>query len=368
MGRVVGLFWGLIFFIYSSSGSAAALSEAARKDSTFTDLFRRTSGWIAGDGALSIPLSDGRVLWLFGDSHIDDLDPATGTMPCLFQTRNAAFIHKTNDLRTVQTLVSAGPGFRSWLKNSTNETEWLWPGCGFQEGTSVHIYLSALRKNGAQGSFAFESIGSDFLAKIRFPEIEPISYIPLPSFNGIAFGQGFVKQGEYMYAFGQKPRKLVSDVYVARFIRTRPEANWEFWDGRNWKASVSNAAVIAQGRSTSVHICKLKDRFLLTTSAFSVGCDQGKEIFMGTSLRPTGPFTELKKIYTIEDTFQGHYPFFYFAVAHPEFVNAQGELLVTYSINNYEPCLPACKNGRAIPDHYRPKAIRVPLNLIDSKF
>ena len=198
--------------------------------------------------------------------------------------------------------------------------------------------------------------------------MEPVSYIPLPSFNGIVFGQGFVKEGEYVYAFGQKPRQLGCDIYVARFKRNEPEKEWDFWDGRKWSETVSNAAVIAQGRSTSVHICKVKDKFLLTTSAFSVGCDQGREIFMGTSRHATGPFAQLKPIYSIDDTFQGHFPFFYFAVAHPEFINAKQELLVTYSINNYEPCLPACTNGRAIPDHYRPKAIRVPLKLIDSDF
>jgi len=368
MGWVVGLFCGLIFLVNPSPATAASLPTGARKDTTFTELFRRTSGWIAGDGALSIPLSDGRVLWLFGDSHVDDLDPAIGTMPCLFQTRNAAFIHKITDMRNVQTLVGAGPGFRSWLKNSTNESEWFWPGCGFQEGTNVYIYLSSLRKTKAEGPFAFASTGTDYWGKIRFPEMERITYIPLPSFGGITFGQGFVREGDYVYAFGQEPRALGSDIYVARFRKDRPEEKWTFWDGKKWNSGVSNAAVIGQGRSTSVHICKIKNKFLLTTSAFSVGCDQGREIFMGTSQRPTGPFTELKKIYTIEDTFQGHYPFFYFAVAHPEFINAQRELLVTYSINNYEPCLPACTNGRAIPDHYRPKAIRVPLNLIDSKF
>ena len=360
----------LLLAITSGAGErmTGPLSAGARRDTAFTELFRRSSGWIAGDGGLSVPLSDGRVLWLFGDSHVDDLDPATGTMPCLFQTRNAAFLHKTNDLHNVRTLIGTGPGFRSWLKNSTNDAEWLWPGCGFQVGGKVYLYLSAFRKTTAKGPFAFENAGSDYWAKIRFPEMEPISYLPLPAFNGIAFGQGFVKEGAQVYAFGQKPRGLGCDVFVARFKSARPEAEWSFWDGTNWNSSVRNAAVIAQGRSSSVHICKLKNRFLLTTSAFSVGCDQGKEIFMGTSRRPTGPFAPLQKIYTIEDTFQGHHPFFYFAVAHPEFINSQRELLVTYSINNYEPCVPACANERAIPDHYRPKAFRVPLTLIDPDF
>ena len=89
---------------------------------------------------------------------------------------------------------------------------------------------------------------------------------------------------------------------------------------------------------------------------------------MATTTNPVGPFTSLKKMFTVDDEYDGHYPFNYFPVAHPEFVNASDELLVTYSINNYEPCLPACVNGRSNPDHYRPKAIRVPLSLIDSGF
>ena len=75
------------------------------RDAAFTQFFRQTSGWIGGDGAISIPCSDGRVLWLFGDSHVDDYDPATGTTPCLFQTRNAGMIHDRNDLQNPATLV-----------------------------------------------------------------------------------------------------------------------------------------------------------------------------------------------------------------------------------------------------------------------
>src|SRR5438132_6799681 len=114
---------------------------AAHKDQTFTEFFRRTSGWVAGDGALSVPLSDGRVLWLFGDSHVDDFDPVSGTMPCLFQARNAALLNRTNDSHNVRTLIGQGPGFRSWLKNSTNEAQWFWPGHGFQEHGKVYVYL-----------------------------------------------------------------------------------------------------------------------------------------------------------------------------------------------------------------------------------
>src|SRR5439155_12310728 len=110
------------------------------------------------------------------------------------------------------------------------------------------------------------------------------------------------------------------------------------------------------------HVCKVGAKYVLTTSAFSVACDQGKDIFICGSDTPTGPFSSLRKIYTIKDEYQAHSPFFYFPILHPEFINPGGEILLTYSINGYEPCVSACVNGRAIPDHYRPKAIRVKLD------
>jgi len=337
----------------------------AHKDKEFIEFFRRASGWIAGDGALSVPLSGGRVLWLFGDSHLDDLDPKTGTMPCLFQARNAGLLQQINDLGNVRTLSGEGRVFRSWLKNSEDGAkEWFWPLCGFQDKQTVWIYLSALRKTEAGGPFGFESIGHDFWAKIQIPEMKPKAYVALPDFDGIVFGDGLIVEGKYVYAFGGKQRGLASDVYVARFHRNRPESNWSFWDGKSWSGDVKKSAPIAYGRSNSIHVCKIKESFLVTTTEFSVGCDQGTRIFMATSQKPTGPFSNLKSIFTVDDIYQGHFPFFYFAVAHPEFVNAAGELLVTYSINNYEPCVSGCINGRAIPDHYRPKAIRLPLKAI----
>src|ERR1043166_2758171 len=120
----------------------------ARKDREFTEFFRRTNGWTAGDGAISVPLSNGRVLWLFGDSHVDDIDPKTGTMPCLFQARNAALLQETNGTEQVITLVGKGPGFRPWFKNSKSDDQWFWPLCGFEAGKAIYVYFVALEKTG----------------------------------------------------------------------------------------------------------------------------------------------------------------------------------------------------------------------------
>src|ERR1044071_5224541 len=102
-----------INIFYLAMARSADRNLLAHKDSEFTEFFRRSSGWTAGDGALSVPLTDGSALWLFGDSHVDDIDPVTKTMPCLFQTRNAALLQQKDDFRNPRTLVGTGPGFRS---------------------------------------------------------------------------------------------------------------------------------------------------------------------------------------------------------------------------------------------------------------
>ena len=176
-------------------------------------------------------------------------------------------------------------------------------------------------------------------------------------------GVGFVpdKTSGFTYAYGDQQHFIGSDVYVARFKTKHPESDWTFWDGRNWNANVTNAAGIAQGASTSVSVCKVRDKFLLVTTEFSVACDQGREIYLLTSDNPTGPFLPRKKIFTVDEAVNGHQPFFYLAEAHPEFCNGDG-LLITYCINGYEPCVPTCVKGRMNPDYYRPRAIRLPLN------
>jgi hypothetical protein len=214
--------------------------------------------------------------------------------------------------------------------------------------------------------WGWEATGHDVLAKIRFPEMSEVTYVALPPFNGITFGQGFVSEGNNIYAFGGKQRELASDLFVARFAPQNPQSRWEFWNGKEWTRNVTNAAAIGRGASTSLHVCRLGKKWLLTTSAFSLGADQGKDIFTSTSDAPTGPFSPLRSIYSIEDRYKGHCPFFYFPISHPELINEKNEVLITYSINGYEPAVSACVDGRALPDHYRPKAIRVPLSLIDN--
>lgn len=364
-------FWCFLFLgIGCKAQPSAKSSSEAYKDTAVIRFFKRERGWIASDGGFSIPLNNGKVLWLFGDSHINDFDTATGTVPCLFQVRNAAMLQPENDWqwKHTNTLIGNGPGFKSFFKNKPDDNYWFWPGAGFQLKDTIYVFLSNLKKTG-NGIWDWGRGGPDMWGKITVRDMKIVAYTPLQDFDSISFGQGFVKDEKagYIYAFGSKLRLITGAVYVARFPINDPNKAWQFWDGKGWVPDAKNAAEIAEGASNSLHVSKVNGKYVLLSSEFSVGCDQGKKIYAAVSDQPTGPFSKRKIIYSIDDTLQGHYPFFYAVIAHPEYINENKELLITYSINGYGDCVNTCIRGRMDPGHYRPRGIRVPLDLLLSE-
>jgi len=347
-------------------------------DTTISHFFQRDTGWIASDGCISIPLSDHRVLWMMGDSYIDNYNKSRGTVGCLFQVRNSALLQPFGnwDPQSTVTLLGRGsspnpgrgPGSNrgplSFLRNDARDSHLLWPTGGFQQGDTVYIYADNIVN--ASGGLGFASGGSDFLARLKMPGLEVVGYDSLPSFNGASFGLGFDSEepGDYVYTWGIKSGYIGSHVIVARLLRNNPHSPWSFWNGSAWDTSVVRMADVATGASNGVYVAKVGKQYILISTEFSVACDQGTRIYVATSNNITGPFSPRRLLYTIPDKLNGHSPFFYGPAIHPEYINSKGELLITYDINGYNPCIPDCINGEFDPTHYRPRGLRVPLSLL----
>src|ERR1700748_1988270 len=74
----------------ASSSLQTNSGSVAYQDNTVTNWFKRASnslGSIAFDQGASVPLSNGKVLWLTGDTYYNDLN-SDGTTPCLFNYHN----------------------------------------------------------------------------------------------------------------------------------------------------------------------------------------------------------------------------------------------------------------------------------------
>jgi hypothetical protein len=338
------------------------------KDPLVTGFFDRKTGWIASDAGFSIPLSDGRNLWAMNDSYIDHLDTMAGTTPCLFQVRNAALVQPIGNWNPTATTtrIGTGPGVPSLFKNNPDDNYLLWPTSGYQYGDTVYVYCSNI-KNSSEG-LGFTRGGNDFLGKMVMPGLAVTGFDELQNFNDITFGIGFDTEqpGNYIYTWGVKGAFITSNIVVARFPKNNPRAHWSFWNGSAWDTAIAHIANIATGASNGIFVAKVRNKYVLVSTEFSVSCDAGTRIYVATSNNITGPFTDRKVLYTIPDNELGHSPFFYSPAIHREYINAKNELLITYAINCYSNCLPSCINNGFNPDYYRPRGIRVPLALIDS--
>jgi hypothetical protein len=353
----------------SFSPDTGAGAVVTYKDTVVTNFFRRKTGLIAADGGYSIPLSNGKVLWISGDSHINDYRASDGTMNWLFQVRNAALLQPFNDWNWQNTVTLTGKdaSIPSYIKFTENKSKWIWPNSGFQAGDTLYVYSANMTT--APGAFGFGSGGNDFLAKIKIPEMTVAGYVQLQNFNGINFGITFLKNSDgYMYVYGSKTAGTASDLFLARFPISNITAKWTFYDGAGWSPDVTKAKSIGRGQSNGVSINRVNGKYLIVSTEFSVGCNQGNRIYLSTGESPTGPFTPAKAIYKITDTAQNNYPFFYAAIIHPEYTNSKGEVLVTYAVNGYPGCLPDHDaNNRSLPDRYRLRGIRIPWSVVMAK-
>jgi hypothetical protein len=337
--------------------------EYAYKDTDFTNTFRTSEGWIAGDGAFSIPVDRDRSLWLFGDSYMDCYDQASGTVPCLFQARNAALLMGKTD-PSMKTTLRNSSGERTLFTVGSDSKHWFWPLTGFTHKDTIYVFQTRIRSTPEGGMWGFEGVDSNYVAKILVSDLSQISYSLLPSRKGITFGTSFLEKGRFMYVYGIKWNGFGNDLFVARFRKGDIYSEWTYFDGEKWTYDINKIRKIHSEFTASFYLTRVRSRFILLTTEFSVGCDQGKNIFSSSARKPWGPFTGKHSVWQVDDTLNGHYPFFYAVAAHPEYGNGKKELLITYCINSYGDCLETCINNRMNPDMYRPRAIRVPFRML----
>lgn len=335
-------------------------ATAAYQDANATAFFRRTTGSIAFDGALSVPLSNGKVVWLFNDTFYDDLN-ADGTVPCIFNKHNTVLLqpanHSWDPAQTSNLLLYGNPD----LFQSITPGNYYWPSAGVEIGNTV--YTVCLEMSSSTGQLV-----NEIMAGLNESD-NTVSYTAIPDLNGIDFTKGMVKNLDgYVYIWGGKLRPNTigqCDVYVARFPQNSV-GNWTFWNGSTWGNSAAAAAVITTAPSGGISVSYVNTKYVMISTNFNMQCDGGTAIYGAASSSPTSGWDAIATnvIYNIPDRLQGHTPFFYTPCIHPEF-NANNEFLFTYCINTYQPCVAPCNNNKFDPDIYRPRAVRVPFALLN---
>ncbi len=153
-------------------------------------IFRSDPHWLGGDGAASIDLGKGRVLWLFGDSFID----LSGTG----SRRSSTLVRNSLAIQTGYDPCNASMKFYWNMHDGTpsaffayNGRNWYWPASGIKLGKHLIVFLMEIKTAGNE--LGFEACGWKAVW-IDNPQEEPdqwnLTCLISPQRHGLIVGSG----------------------------------------------------------------------------------------------------------------------------------------------------------------------------------
>jgi len=201
-----------IFLCLISCGLNTSLFNLEKTNFTITGepwpeadrLFRSDDRWLGGDGASSIDLGRGRVLWLFGDSFISEASSGT--------RREAAIVRNSIAIQEGYDPSRASVKYY-WNQTKGNPSSffaegvdhWYWPGDGIRINDTLLVFLMEVSKS--DNELGFDVTGWRAVT-IGNPDDDPgnweIELIDTPAnqFGVIAGSACVLRIDMYVYAFG----------------------------------------------------------------------------------------------------------------------------------------------------------------------
>lgn len=356
------------------------LPKDSYRDGDVTNFFARTTGSVAFDQGNSIPLADGRVLWVTQDAwHQGSLAPNGNLYGNQFISYTNSIIiqpTKTNWSPSAPMMTADGRangGIGNLIPKYPGKT-WSWPGAGVQIGDDVYIH-----NREGQGLGTDDDHQSLFkLTPVTATHWKTERTAPAgltASEKLIGFASGMVKANDgFVYVYGTRsdPNSFgfESFLYTARFPQINPQ-NWTFWNGTNWVATASTdpAAQVAKGLGNNF-VSYLNGKYIYLTMSQGFYCDiPSIDMYISTSSSPTGPFINKKLVYSFTEFYKGSNARIYTPLIHAFSENGKNELLLTYSMN-FGACVSSGdgaikeSDGNYDPYYYRVKGVRIPYEMI----
>ena len=299
-------------------------------DTFYNRFFVRDSGWNGGDGAYSVLLPDGRILWTFGDTFFGQVDSGRvrdGDKNVM--VRNSAMIQEGEEMNSFKSL---NPGFQKEIKTlipykDFNEHEhWYWPLDATVCNNKLQMVLMHMKKVGdGMWGFAAESVD---LAVFTLPEMRLEKQLYNIVVGNKSYGSAILEDVDgFTYLYGSSSDGMEIKMHIARAPKGDLTKKWQYWNGKDWSAEPSGFS-IHYFVSSMFSIWKEDTKYYLLTQEIFLG----RKIFLFESSSPLGPFTNKKMLYEVPEEHGVGNMFSYNAVVHPE-LSKSGELVVSYSKN-----------------------------------
>lgn len=322
--------------------------------------FQRTEGWTGSDGAYSIPLSDRRTLWLFGDTWIGKVENGRRVQARMIYN-SAAW----------QDLLPLAPPRFFWrgtknepaaLVPSPASDSWYWPGDGAVIDGKLYLFAHRIRrKTEGKPAFQFDWFADDLLC-INQPFAEPTQWefhrIPLdPRWK---WGIACCVHGEHLYVFGWpngQRRSLEAPIMVGRTSLDtlgRQKPVWEALGADHcWTTDLAAAQPIFRDGASEMSVQRLRGIEGYVCVYMPLGLS--RDIVVRHAPTPAGPWSQPKKVFQCPEDEKDL--FVYAAKGHAELADKDGQLIITYCRNLSAPLGEHIKR----PDVYRPQFVEVQL-------
>ncbi len=239
----------------------------AERDSVHNSYFIRNEGWNGGDGAYSLQLPDGRVLWSFGDTFYGTVDSGRirdGNKNVMvrnsFLIQEKSFSNQFSSLnqgylKDTKTLIP----YKGYEKNE----HWYWPLDATIHENQLQMLLMHMVKTG-DGMWGFAAVSVD-LALFSLPELKLTEIVHDKYSGDISYGSAvFEGDDGYTYLYGSSRTGLVTNLHAARAPDGDLTREWEYWNGTGWQNNQSGFA-IHHNVSSMYSIWKESQKYYLFT-------------------------------------------------------------------------------------------------------
>jgi hypothetical protein len=333
--------------IACSSPHSACGSSPGRAFTEAERIFHGDPRWLGADAALSVPISENRILWLFGDSFVATTNAHVRTESDM--VRNTVAIQTGKDPRTASVTFHWHQGQDGSPASFFPEREdhWYWPGHGIRlaEGPLVVFLYAIVATPGYGLGFACKGYA---VAVIDDPDGAPETWNPrivdaaAHRFDAIP-ATAVVREGAYVVAVAIRQEGTHAGALVRYPVTSLARgdvttAEWWTGDAGGW---VRNSSL---GERTPVFVlddagseCSLhwdaRAGSYVHVASYGFGAST---VGLRTAPHLTGPWSSPRFIYRPPES-DSPRPFVYAAKAHPELRGpTAADLVVTYVANSPE--------------------------------
>jgi len=359
----------VIVIALSLLSCAASLHAQEKSRSDCTPSFPFKDSWWGADAAYSIPLPDGRSVWIFGDTLYGDRRAVEGSEPRM--VRNSIGVSTCDDRGwKVDYVIRRGDkGQPLDFFQAQHKDTWYWALDGFFYKNDLWVTLLCMRNSPKTTSAAlgFKTCGAD-LARISELENDPqrwsVKCFPLVPDGIHAYpSAAAVVKGEYVYIFAlleADSRPMLMTRIPLDGLDAPAEHLQYLSRSGDWKPGLTPAGamhVMKHGNTEmTVRYHPVLKEWVAILNYPKLFSDK---IVVRTAPQLAGPWSEGTVIYRIPDMQKGAAgydkdTFCYAAKEHPEF-RRPGSLLITYACNTMN-----VQKLTSDLNIYFPKVVRVP--------